>query len=96
MLAHELVHDERGGGCDAPGMPTTWDAVVARDEHVVEREVARWLIPFEELLAFIDRRCGAELGVTVWEVAEEFDVPDYVAERALRDLANNPEGWQAA
>lgn len=95
-VAHELVHDERGGACQGDGMPAIWGAVVAREEHHVEREVARWLVPLDELVAFIERHTSAEeLGVTVWEVAEAFDVPDYVAERALRELGRrNPEGWE--
>src|SRR3954453_10260337 len=44
VLAHELVHDERGGGIDAAYMPPGWDAVVAREEDLVEREVARRLV----------------------------------------------------
>lgn len=82
VLAHELVHDERGGGIDAPYMPPGWDAVVAREEHLVEREVARRLVPLDELRAFVERR--RELGepVTVGDVVEEFDVPVWVAVRA--------------
>ncbi len=33
-LAHELIHDERHGGAGAPGMPSTWRPVVARDPAV--------------------------------------------------------------
>lgn len=96
VLAHELVHDERGGGCASKGMPPSWNAVVAREEHHVEREVADWLVPADELVDFIRRHATAEeIGVTVWEVAEHFEVPDYVAERALRELGRrNPEGWE--
>lgn len=96
-VAHELVHDERGGACCADGMPATWDDVVVREERHVEREVAHWLVPADQLVAFIERRASAELeGVTVWEVADAFDVPDYVAERALRELGRrNPDGWES-
>ena len=95
-LAHELIHDERGGAAGWAGQPATWDDVVARDEVTVDGEVARRLVPSDELRAFIERNVGAELGVTVWEVAKEFDVPDVVAERALRELTKNPAGWDAA
>lgn len=96
VLAHELVHDERGGGCDAVGMPPSWRDVVARDEHAVEREVARWLVPHDLLQRFVESRVGADVGVTVWETAEEFGVPEYVAERALRALGDSsPDGWNA-
>lgn len=89
-LAHELVHDERGGGCSGDGMPDSWNAVVARDELTVDREVARRLVPLDDLREFAE--AGAPDGVAVWEVAEHFDVPDHVAERALRLLAG-PDGW---
>lgn len=95
-VAHELVHDERGGACQGEGMPTMWEAVVAREERHVEREVANWLVPLDQLVEFIQQHVSAEqVGVTVWEVAEAFEVPDYVAERALRELGRrNPDGWE--
>ncbi len=90
VLAHELVHDERGGGCTAQGMPASWDAVVSRDEEAVDSEVARRLVPADELRAFAEQ--NEPDGVAVWQVAAEFDVPDHVAERACRLLAA-PDGW---
>lgn len=97
VLAHELVHDERGGGCVAQDMPATWDAVVVRDELIVQREVAQWLVPPDDLVAFIEKTTsvGGGIGVTVWEVAEEFDVPEDVALSALRMLASRPAGWSS-
>lgn len=95
-LSHELIHDEYGTTCRNDGMPASWDAVVARHEASIDGEVARRLIPRQALVAFIEARMGVEIGVTAAEVAEEFDVPASVAERALRHLAENPEGWQAA
>jgi hypothetical protein len=86
-LGHELVHLERGGGADASGMPAGWSAVVARDEHQVDDEVARRLVPLEALRGLIRRRLDADLQVTVGEVAEEFDTTDEVARRALLLLA---------
>jgi len=82
VLAHELVHDERGGGIDASYMPPGWDAVVAREEDLVEREVARRLVPAAELTTFLALR--EELGepVMVSDVADEFGVPPWVAARA--------------
>ncbi|HEY4377323.1 MAG TPA: hypothetical protein VGM93_09200, partial [Acidimicrobiales bacterium] len=32
-LAHELIHDERGGGCDAVEVPASWEPVAAREER---------------------------------------------------------------
>lgn len=94
MLAHELVHDERGGGCVEAGMPPSWADVVTRDELIVRREVADWLVPRHDLVVFIDRRVvDSAPGVTAWEVSEEFDVPEEVAMLALRLLAQTPSGW---
>lgn len=89
-LAHELVHDERGGGCGAEGMSPAWNAVVLRDEHAVDREVARRLVPADELQAFAEQH--EPDGVALWQVAEHFDVTDEVAQRACRQLAA-PDGW---
>jgi hypothetical protein len=82
-LMHELVHLERGGGADTEGMPDGWRPVVARDEHQVDDEVARRLVPLEALRAMIRQWVDADLQVTVADVAGEFDVIDEVARRAL-------------
>lgn len=71
-LAHELEHISRGGGADAPGMPATWAAVVARDELAVDRAVADELVPPECLdawLAQIDTPVGAHDVAAEWEVS---------------------------
>jgi hypothetical protein len=80
-LAHELVHDERG--LVTSGMPP---ALAAKEEHAVEREVARRLVPPEELVDLVRRAVELGDGVTVHDVAEAFDVDDDVARRALEDL----------
>jgi hypothetical protein len=78
-LAHELVHDERG--LLPPGTPA---AVVQREEHQVHAETARRLVPLDELAKFI-QHCDFE-PVTARLVADEFDVPARVAERAMAQL----------
>ena len=80
-LAHELVHDERG--LVTTGMP---EALAAKEEHAVEREVARRLVPRDELMAMIVRAVDLGEGVTVHDVAEAFDVDEPTARRALADL----------
>lgn len=85
-LAHELVHEERGGGCDAPGLPASLDAIVARDEADVVREVARRLVPPTALRHLLEQREGLGLHVEPWEVAEAFDVDDPTARVALAAL----------
>lgn len=85
-LAHELVHDERGGGCDFEGMPPQWLAVVAREEARVERIVAERLVPATELRAFIASRLDTEGAVATADVAIHFEVPDSVAAAAMMAL----------
>lgn len=82
-LAHELVHVERGGSGHRPGAPAPLAEAVALEEQRVDRIVARRLVPSERLLAFVDRRLTAHDRVTAADVAEEFDVPIDVAERAM-------------
>jgi len=86
-LAHELVHEERGGGCDAPGLPLALDVMVARDEAEVVREVARRLVPPAALRHLLEQRDELGLHVEPWEVADAFDVDDLTARAALADLA---------
>ncbi len=86
QLAHELVHHERGGSPAYEGQPPSWAAVVAREELLVDRVVARRLVPAAALEAFV--RARMELGpVTADDVAEEFDVGELVAATALAELA---------
>ena len=83
VLAHELVHEERGGSIDFVGSAPSWAAVVAREELWVDREVARRLVPADELASFIARRGSIDEATTVADVAAEFDVPKWVAALAL-------------
>ncbi|MCU1453101.1 MAG: hypothetical protein JWN46_1247 [Acidimicrobiales bacterium] len=82
-LAHELVHDERGGGCDRVDAPPSWDAVVHREELRVDREVAARLVPAGELAHFLQARVEVGDPAALWEVAEEFDVDEATAARAV-------------
>lgn len=68
--AHELTHD------DLPGA----------SESQVADEVARRLVPFDELHVMWEIAVLNDLPCEVWQVAERFDVPDHVAERAMRLL----------
>ncbi|HLG66916.1 MAG TPA: hypothetical protein VKV36_03480 [Acidimicrobiales bacterium] len=82
-LAHELVHDERGGGPGFAGQPDGWAAVVARDERQVDDEVARRLVPLDELRRLCRQADDLEEGLSALDVAAAFDVPEPVARRAL-------------
>ena len=80
-LAHELVHDERGllpAGCP--------DHVVAREEGLVDDEVARRLVPVEEMLAIAARCDRLDEHLEAWELAEIFGVTEAVAHRAVAML----------
>lgn len=81
LLAHELIHAERG-----IGHPVATAATMQREEAIVRRETARRLVPPDELADLVARRSEVE-PVTAHLVAEEFDVPEPVALEALRALA---------
>ena len=83
MLAHGLVHDARGGGIDASYMPAGWVAVVVREEHLSTPRVARRLVPPAELLEFIAGQESIGANASALDVALEFDVPEWIASRAL-------------
>lgn len=81
VLAHELVHDERGVLYE-PGTPP---GLVEKEEHHVRRITADRLVPPGELARYIAGLDGE--GVTAAMVADEFDVPHDVAELALARLS---------
>lgn len=86
-LAHELVHDEWGID-DHHSRSALWPPVRARDERRVDEEVARRLVPLDDLEQVVALAEADGVALEAWEVAEEFDVPIAVAERAcglLRD-----------
>lgn len=80
VLAHELVHLERGGVIADVDQPPTWDAVVAREELRVDRIVAERMVPVDELNAWVESLDGEP--VTVHDVAARFDVSEEVARLA--------------
>jgi hypothetical protein len=89
VLTHELVHHERGGGPGRPDAPATLDLLVERDERAVDAEVARRLVPVDELdrvVAELVAGCG---GASVTDVATHFAVPTSVAHTALAQLAES-------
>lgn len=84
-LAHELIHLDRGSMRDAHA-PDTWDAVVAREERAVDREVAAWLVPVEALASLVEGLDSAGTAVTADVVALEFEVTPAIAALALASL----------
>lgn len=95
-LAHELVHDERGLFMDTGELPPTWKVCVVREERRVDREVARRLVPLEELIDAA--RCADDFGypVTAAEIAEEFGAPLWVAELAMEMVQHEPWATRSA
>ncbi len=83
VLAHELVHDERGilFTADVP------DAVVAKEEAYVRAETCRRLVPPRALRTEVVRRLSVGGHVSAVDVADWFDVPESIAADALCRLA---------
>lgn len=80
-LAHELTHLDLG----LIWTEDTPPHVVARGEFRVDQVTIRRLVPPDELEAFVARRRTVG-SVVARDVAEEFDVPVELADRALRRL----------
>lgn len=87
VLAHELVHDERGAPVTAPDAPAAWAPITRREEFRVHRIVAGRLVPVDELRGVVDRHVELEGFITAEQVADEFGVTVDVAAEALRLLA---------
>lgn len=66
--AHELIHDEHPDWTE----DQVWD------------EVARRLLPANELARLQAFAVDNELPLEVWQVADVFDTTDWLAERAMR------------
>ena len=79
VLAHELVHDER----DVLYADDTPIALVVKEEGYVNREVSRRLVPRPDLTELVEQLEDLGEPVHAVTVAEEFDVPLDVAQRAL-------------
>lgn len=82
-LAHELIHLERGETSRATDAPRSWDDVVVREETIVDREVARRLVPLDRLQHLVNRLVDLGEPVGAATVMDEFNVPIDVAHRAL-------------
>jgi hypothetical protein len=82
VLGHELLHDE----FDLLWSAGTPRALVAKGERFIDQENARRSVPMPALRSYVDRRVASDIPVTVPDVAEEFDVTDDLARRALEML----------
>ena len=92
VLTHELVHHERGGGAPQRDAPPLLETLVERDEHCVDVEVARRLVPPPALARLVDQRVADGQGVDARDVADHFAVSTEVATQALRQLGQHPGG----
>ena len=81
VLAHELLHAERGIGAGAASART-----MEREEESVRREVARRLVPQAALVTHLAARLGVDGSVGPADLEEEFDVDPDVARKALELL----------
>lgn len=84
-LMHELIHDER-----RIGWPFATAATMETEERIVREETARRLVPDVELAELV--RARHPVGLTALEVAQEFDVTEAVAARAMRQLERRLDG----
>jgi hypothetical protein len=75
VLAHELVHSERG-----VGWPVATADTMALEEERVWRTALRRLVPADEVRRFLEARSSVG-PVTVADLAEEFDLSPIAAER---------------
>jgi len=75
VLAHELVHAERG-----VGWPVATASTMQLEEERVWRTALRRLVPADEVQRFLEAR-GSVGPVTVDDLAEEFDLSPIAAER---------------
>lgn len=82
VLGHEVVHLERGRlRCDWD--EPMWSAVISRQELDIDREVARRLVPADELDRLIGQKLSLGQPVVPFDVEEEFDVDGATAQLAL-------------
>ena len=78
VLAHELVHAERG-----VGWPDATVATMEVEEERVWRIALRRLVPPAEIARFLERR-GSVGAVTIADLAEEFDLSADAARRVAQ------------
>lgn len=86
VIAHERAHLERGIPPTWAQSPSSWAAVMAREELLVNREAARQLAPTEALQALVTGACARDEAVTASTVALAFDITVELAGVALELL----------
>lgn len=86
-LTHERIHLQRGALPPARDVPPSWVPVVAREERIVDGEVARCLVPSVALAQAVERWLASGEPVTATVVAQAFETTLEVAAAALGQLA---------
>lgn len=79
VLAHELIHHERGILFDE----TTPPPLIEKEEATVRAICTDRLVPPDRLAEFLSMWDPELIGVSARMVAEEFDVPEDIAAHAL-------------
>lgn len=92
VIAHESAHLRRGILTTSPDMPATWNAVVRKEEHLVDLDVAHTLVDPAELRTLVTALLAAGEPVTATAVAAELGIAEPLATLALRQLSQqDPE-----
>lgn len=88
-LAHELVHIERGGGCQArPGNPI-WGIQITKEEAAVNAIACDRLIPPRLIAADVRQALTLDKDPPIEDLADRYWVPPTVIQLALHRLKNN-------
>lgn len=87
LLAHALVHLDRGTSSRCNMAPATMDTFVLTEEREVDAEVARWLVDQDTIWLLVNDMIHAGEAVTVRVVAGELGVTKRIARIALERLA---------
>lgn len=92
VVEHERVHLERGITGGWSQAPASWAAVTAREELLVNREVARRLVPGAGLQTLVAQACAAGEAVSAATVSAAFTITEELAVVALKLLAAEERG----
>lgn len=85
-LAHELVHIERGGGCQTIPGNQLWGSMVAKEEAAVNAIACDRLIPPRLLAVEVERALTLDEDPPIEDLADRFWVPTTVVRLALHRL----------
>lgn len=90
VLAHELCHVERDGGCAPMPWNRLWDPMVRREEHRVDKVACGRLVPWGSLSALIGQAVDVEGRPCEHELADHYQVPEPAVRLAMAGLKIGP------